>query len=111
MITRPPISTLFPYTTLFRSIHGRPLGGVARGGVLGIDVGQVAAAPEDRLHHSRAARLVDGGVEPLLHLRVAREVAVDDLAGGRLLQSETMREAEGGEAVGDPVVDHLRDVA
>src|SRR5690348_18061921 len=63
MITRPPISTLFPYTTLFRSIHGRPLGGVARGGVLGIDVGQVAAAPEDRLHHTRAARLVDGRSE------------------------------------------------
>src|SRR2546422_7479636 len=25
MIRRPPRSTLFPYTTLFRSLHGRPL--------------------------------------------------------------------------------------
>src|SRR5438132_9896899 len=27
MIRRPPISTLFPYTTLFRSLDGRPLTG------------------------------------------------------------------------------------
>src|SRR3712207_7251153 len=28
MIRRPPRSTLFPYTTLFRSAHGRPGGSV-----------------------------------------------------------------------------------
>src|SRR5205809_5250065 len=37
MIRRPPRSTLFPYTTLFRSIHvedpGRDDGGVARPGL------------------------------------------------------------------------------
>src|SRR2546425_12279588 len=31
MIRRPPRSTLFPYTTLFRSPHPRPLGGLAVG--------------------------------------------------------------------------------
>src|SRR3712207_7219992 len=34
MIRRPPRSTLFPYTTLFRSAGGRLLGGC--GGVLGL---------------------------------------------------------------------------
>src|SRR3712207_8140739 len=29
MIRRPPRSTLFPYTTLFRSVHGRPARRVA----------------------------------------------------------------------------------
>src|SRR5437868_11950028 len=33
MITPPPISTLFPYTTLFRSNHSRLLGGCARAGL------------------------------------------------------------------------------
>src|SRR2546428_8256878 len=32
MIRRPPRSTLFPYTTLFRSLHGRALGGSAQAG-------------------------------------------------------------------------------
>src|SRR2546430_4075676 len=31
MIRRPPRSTLFPYTTLFRSISGRPGGRAGRG--------------------------------------------------------------------------------
>src|SRR2546426_9495341 len=36
MIRRPPRSTLFPYTTLFRSVDGnrRPVGGVERAAVL-----------------------------------------------------------------------------
>src|SRR2546428_9667152 len=37
MIRRPPRSTLFPYTTLFRSLKSRQLAvGVVFGGVLGI---------------------------------------------------------------------------
>src|SRR5258705_4853844 len=31
MIRRPPRSTLFPYTTLFRSLEDHPLGAVLRG--------------------------------------------------------------------------------
>src|SRR5437588_6128076 len=43
MIRRPPRSTLFPYTTLFRSHHlGRPLarGGARRGRALGLRRGR-----------------------------------------------------------------------
>src|SRR5688572_31071689 len=32
MMRRPPTSTLFPYTTLFRSVHPEGRGGVRRGG-------------------------------------------------------------------------------
>src|SRR3712207_7565412 len=41
MIRRPPRSTLFPYTTLFRSVHGDLLGQVAPGHRRG-DLGDVA---------------------------------------------------------------------
>src|SRR5438094_6490252 len=34
MIRRPPRSTLFPYTTLFRSVRGRPLEGRQRRAVV-----------------------------------------------------------------------------
>src|SRR5256885_17210628 len=41
MIRRPPRSTLFPYTTLFRSLVGQPAQGAAYGGVLVlVEVGQ-----------------------------------------------------------------------
>src|SRR3712207_7045099 len=48
MIRRPPRSTLFPYTTLFRSLDLRPaLGGV--GGV--VDLGALAARPAPAAAH------------------------------------------------------------
>src|SRR5258705_6831839 len=37
MIRRPPRSTLFPYTTLFRSVHDRDGVTADRGGGLGLD--------------------------------------------------------------------------
>src|SRR3712207_8262316 len=46
MIRRPPRSTLFPYTTLFRSREERPGGSVRRA--------QEAARGEDRLTRHRA---------------------------------------------------------
>src|SRR3712207_7053253 len=52
MIRRPPRSTLFPYTTLFRSPAGQAAGHVQRG-----------RAQEGRGRHSE-----DGGEEPVLHL-------------------------------------------
>src|SRR5256885_8643923 len=56
MIRRPPRSTLFPYTTLFRSrqldaVHDRP-----RGGPRARDVGQVVAAPAQRHEPGRELR-------------------------------------------------------
>src|SRR3712207_6954695 len=42
MIRRPPRSTLFPYTTLFRSVDGQdPLGGGLRGVLPVVRVGRV----------------------------------------------------------------------
>src|SRR3712207_7787893 len=63
MIRRPPRSTLFPYTTLFRSTDGRPVSGTdleprgegATGGAAGpgrIAVG--SAAPGDGCRRNRA---------------------------------------------------------
>src|SRR2546422_1338296 len=37
MIRRPPRSTLFPYTTLFRSLLGNPTGSAPKGSVLRYD--------------------------------------------------------------------------
>src|SRR3712207_8004674 len=52
MIRQPPISTLFPYTTLFRSVlaerahEPRPLGGLAAKGAA--DLRNVAVRPEPK---------------------------------------------------------------
>src|SRR3712207_7438843 len=56
MIRRPPRSTLFPYTTLFRSVHGQP---VAAGR---------AGLEDDAVHHGvlrgvHRGREVDAGVQ------------------------------------------------
>src|SRR3712207_7615797 len=61
MIRRPPRSTLFPYTTLFRSGHGRaprgqgPDGGLPEaGGPTGDDSGDVEALHVPRLSAPRS---------------------------------------------------------
>src|SRR3712207_9273060 len=43
MIRRPPRSTLFPYTTLFRSDLGDPLDGGLAGGLVQVEHGDVEA--------------------------------------------------------------------
>src|SRR5256885_3223441 len=75
MIRRPPRSTLFPYTTLFRSRRnvkcgsGQVLAGVGRGCVAGADGSQAAL---ERLGLAGDERRVVGGVgQHLLHI-VAR---------------------------------------
>src|SRR2546426_3991595 len=52
MIRRPPRSTLFPYTTLFRSLRLRHRQGAGRGGCDGVR-GHLASGPE---HLSEPAR-------------------------------------------------------
>src|SRR2546427_1336244 len=52
MIRRPPRSTLFPYTTLFRSRHARP--GAGRG-ARGADGGDVRRTPRRDRPDTRAA--------------------------------------------------------
>src|SRR5438067_13883765 len=49
MLRRPPRSTLFPYTTLFRSIH--PPRGLGRDGLLGRDLGVALQALRCELKH------------------------------------------------------------
>src|SRR6266542_2084897 len=98
MIRRPPRSTLFPYTTLFRSA-GRPAQAndrVFRWLAYPDRAGQ-AAGPSARLAPARradqpprsgsdrVARNVSEGVERLGHRRLARPLlpGSDDLADGR----------------------------
>src|SRR5687768_18342036 len=54
MIRRPPRSTLFPYTTLFRSAYRQPVAGG-----LALRPQRVAGAAEER-HEARAPRDVPG---------------------------------------------------
>src|SRR3712207_8644437 len=67
MIRRPPRSTLFPYTTLFRSLHPDrrlpPAGLRPRVILLDTNVLVAAARTADTNHHS-AARLLETLVEP-----------------------------------------------
>src|SRR3712207_8611251 len=74
MIRRPPRSTLFPYTTLFRSLHQHRRGAV-------VDLGAVAA-------HDAGDRRRAGGVVDDDHLLVerARDV-VEDRKSTRLNSS------------------------
>src|SRR5256885_9190860 len=73
MIRRPPRSTLFPYTTLFRSRHrDRPLGRAPGTSLSGVRVG-VAAAP--------GARRVGPGVSVAGTLRGAALRLCPDHAG------------------------------
>src|SRR2546430_12508946 len=63
MIRRPPRSTLFPYTTLFRSVLGDERGHVlAKSEVAGAQLQQLGA---DGLHQGREA---DGLLEPGRHI-------------------------------------------
>src|SRR3712207_7325957 len=57
MIRRPPRSTLFPYTTLFRSVH-RPE--VVLGGALDLDVGGRLATALRRLDPPRPGEELAG---------------------------------------------------
>src|SRR3712207_6863512 len=66
MIRRPPRSTLFPYTTLFRSVPGDALGSARRGLPA---VAALGARVEQHAHDLGARHAVDRGV---VHLRQHR---------------------------------------
>src|SRR3989442_8520912 len=72
MIRRPPRSTLFPYTTLFRSVGEQPEAGDARGPapVRGCEVKQLDLQAVARLrivHGDRPVDLVDGPIRSEEH--------------------------------------------
>src|SRR6266511_424213 len=58
MIRRPPRSTLFPYTTLFRPRHLHGPGAHPRGGRAAEDLQPARASPHPRIH--RFHRALDG---------------------------------------------------
>src|SRR2546422_7898278 len=79
MIRRPPRSTLFPYTTLFRSEHRVVLGPQVRGALdrhraADVDVGGLDLAPgEAEVAEQVEARIVDlGGVDAELDRKSTR---------------------------------------
>src|SRR3712207_5423456 len=64
MIRRPPRSTLFPYTTLFRSVGARPhpVEEAPHGGILAVDGEALAVLAEQavaELHHAADAHVLD----------------------------------------------------
>src|SRR3712207_8829822 len=86
MIRRPPRSTLFPYTTLFRSL--RPLGDLAgdvRGGHLGVGLG--AAAAEEPVGVVEAADDGEGGAAVELGLQRGHLAGDQDRKSTRLNSS------------------------
>src|SRR2546422_1037495 len=78
MIRRPPRSTLFPYTTLFRSVLDRLAGGGGRGGARG-------ERRRRLVHRARLARVAAAGAHRVVVRipRVARDPAVAPRPGHR----------------------------
>src|SRR3712207_7537876 len=70
MIRRPPRSTLFPYTTLFRSALGRPPCTLAKGGWPGRRAARLAlpAAVASPVRVGRVADGILGTADRVLHL-------------------------------------------
>src|SRR2546422_2475921 len=73
MIRRPPRSTLFPYTTLFRSGYGNlrsMVQGLMRhvGGPLDVLVGRIGAAPDEGHGHRARSEEHTSELQSRLHL-------------------------------------------
>src|SRR3712207_8226882 len=60
MIRRPPRSTLFPYTTLFRSVRGRRRGALWLSGTEGTRASWRSWVGSDRARSGGRGRLLDG---------------------------------------------------
>src|SRR5256885_16749559 len=80
MIRRPPRSTLFPYTTLFRSRYGVRLGGAAAQPAHPCPVGLRSAGADARDDRGDAARLADV-VPPVQPLRRRGQARGGEAAG------------------------------
>src|SRR3712207_9038730 len=72
MIRRPPRSTLFPYTTLFRSI----IAGVAFATILAVVAGLTITASASFAHDIYASVIKKGQVNPNAEVKVARIAAI-----------------------------------
>src|SRR3989441_2913170 len=78
MIRRPPRSTLFPYTTLFRSLHG--LGSMQDASGVAIPYRQEIAKPANRRPSFGASRRELQTFEPRHHVFVVRLDAASEAA-------------------------------
>src|SRR2546429_3961514 len=81
MIRRPPRSTLFPYTTLFRSLARRLLAQVE-------DAGDARVEPADRVRLKLAALLHDIGHYPFSHALEEAGLPHHEVLAGRQLASD-----------------------
>src|SRR5207245_7722625 len=81
LIHRPPCSSLFPYTTLFRSLHSRTKT-VAR-----VAAGNAVQEIRGRIHHVVAHQTDHPGVEPVLRLGKAPAESHGDRKSTRLNSS------------------------
>ena len=85
-------------------VDGVALGEAPHGGVVGIDVGQIAATVEERL----GVALLAGGLLGLLHVglhaREGEEVAVDEVTGLAVGDVHALGQSVGGDAVDDAEV-------
>src|SRR2546429_3816938 len=88
MIRRPPSSTLFPYTTLFRSVHDDVFGFVDRPQVivhaLGFSQGAATASRWTAMGRARVDRLTLWGGEFPPDLDLTLETVADRLRAARL---------------------------
>ena len=92
---------------LYRCVDGVALGEVAHGGVVRSDVGQVAAAVEERLGVAMVARQLLRLLHVLVYAGERAEVAVDELLRLVARDVETLGESEDGDAVDDAEVGAL----
>src|SRR2546430_8910425 len=107
MIRRPPRSTLFPYTTLFRSGSGQRSSSVSSmciaaedhpGEAVGVDAH--ALAPSLPVHHDRQ-RVVPGRYVADAEMLVVRRIGGRELAAGLDVGARRLRGPGLGQAV-DP---------
>ena len=96
---------------LHHRVDGEPLAQAARLTVRRADLGHRPPPAEQRRHVAVALRLLDRPLDEVLHEWEARQVRVDVRLRFLACDLEVLREAERADAVDDPEVDHLRDVA
>src|SRR3989442_4115200 len=100
MIRRPPRSTLFPYTTLFRSIYEGPVFGIRRDEV--IEPSGVRATREVVTHPGSVVVLPvlpDGRILLVRQYRHATRHYLWELVAGRMERGETPRKAAARELI------------
>ena len=84
---------------MYRGVYGVALGKVAHGGVVGCDVGQIAAAVEEGLGVAVLSSQLLGLLHIGVHLRECLEVAVYKLLGLVATYLQTLCQAKDGYAV------------